>query len=155
MAGRGTGSYVSGEGGARGRTIRRRLWRVSWSWSCRRACGCCRPPTGTFGAPVDAGRDEIGEQRGHGETYGNVLLADHATTVRVGTDRPIGRLTVLALADGVPMTRYRHVNASGAGAAVAEPNVVSRAGWGADESYRYNASGTETWPPAFYPVQKL
>lgn len=26
---------------------------------------------------------------------------------------------------------------------------------GADESYRFNADGTEKWPPAFYPTQKL
>jgi hypothetical protein len=36
-----------------------------------------------------------------------------------------------------------------------EPHVISRAQWGADESYRFDSSGTEVWPPAFYPTQKL
>ena len=33
--------------------------------------------------------------------------------------------------------------------------VISRAGWAADESYRFNADGTEKWVPSFYPTQKL
>src|SRR5919109_3805174 len=40
-------------------------------------------------------------------------------------------------------------------ASVAEPPVVSRAAWGADESYRFDSVGNEVWPPAFYPTQKL
>jgi len=35
------------------------------------------------------------------------------------------------------------------------PRYLSRAGWGADESYRYNPDGTLDTPPAFYPVQTL
>lgn len=38
---------------------------------------------------------------------------------------------------------------------LAQPPVVSRAGWAADESHRFNSDGTEKWPPAFYPTQKL
>jgi hypothetical protein len=33
--------------------------------------------------------------------------------------------------------------------------VTPRIDWGADESLRYDSSGKEIWPPAFYPVQKL
>ena len=40
-------------------------------------------------------------------------------------------------------------------ASVSEPPIVSRALWGADESYRFDSSGAEVWPPAFYPTQKL
>ena len=40
-------------------------------------------------------------------------------------------------------------------AAVSEPSIVSRAQWGADESYRFDSSGKEVWPPAFSPTQKL
>lgn len=36
-----------------------------------------------------------------------------------------------------------------------QPPVVSRTGWGADESYRFNEDGTEKWPPAFYVTEKL
>lgn len=38
---------------------------------------------------------------------------------------------------------------------LAQPPVISRAGWAADESFRFNSDGTEKWPPAFYPTQKL
>lgn len=38
---------------------------------------------------------------------------------------------------------------------LAQPTVVSRSEWGADESYRFNSDGSEKWPPAFYPTQKL
>lgn len=39
--------------------------------------------------------------------------------------------------------------------AVAATSVISRAGWGADESLRFDAAGQEKWPPAYYPAQKL
>ena len=38
---------------------------------------------------------------------------------------------------------------------LSQPPILSRADWGANESYRFNADGTEKWPPAFYPTQKL
>ncbi|WP_030327280.1 N-acetylmuramoyl-L-alanine amidase [Streptomyces sp. NRRL B-3229] len=33
--------------------------------------------------------------------------------------------------------------------------LLSRADWGADETLRYTAAGTEIWPPEYYPVQTL
>ena len=33
--------------------------------------------------------------------------------------------------------------------------MIPRSGWGADESLRFDSTGKEIWPPAFYPVQKL
>jgi hypothetical protein len=38
---------------------------------------------------------------------------------------------------------------------LAQPAVISRQGWGADESYRFDAQGNEIWPPAFFPTRKL
>lgn len=38
---------------------------------------------------------------------------------------------------------------------IAQPAVISRALWGADESYRFDTSGKEIWPPAFYATKKL
>jgi hypothetical protein len=38
---------------------------------------------------------------------------------------------------------------------VAQPSVILRSGWAADESLRFDASGKEVWPPAFYPIQKV
>ncbi len=108
-----------------------------------------------FGAPSAVEHDEVGEQRGNGETYGAVIHAAGARFVRVTSDRPIARLTVLALdstgSGGSP------VGFGGAtvAAAVSQPSVITRAAWGADESLRFWTDGTQKWIPAFYPVQKL
>jgi N-acetylmuramoyl-L-alanine amidase len=107
-----------------------------------------------FGAAVDVSRDEVGEQRGNGETYGAILRAGGAKAARVQTDRPIGRVTVLALADGSETTVPRTVEDSVAGASVVQPGITARSGWGADESLRF-ANGKEVWPPTFWPTQKL
>src|SRR5438309_960207 len=53
-----------------------------------------------FTAPTDAGRDEVGEQRQNGETYGSVVGVDGATVLRVTSDEPLARLSVVSLADG-------------------------------------------------------
>ncbi|MGW4205675.1 N-acetylmuramoyl-L-alanine amidase [Streptomyces sp. NPDC004726] len=42
-----------------------------------------------------------------------------------------------------------------AAAASAAYTVLSRTDWGADETLRYTAGGTEIWPPEYYPVQTL
>jgi hypothetical protein len=92
--------------------------------------------------------DEVGEQRRDGRTYGTVMPAAGARAVRVSTDRPLRDLAVLALRD--------HGGPGATGAShLAQPAVVPRSGWGADESLRFDSTGSEVWPPAFYPVQKL
>jgi hypothetical protein len=71
--------------------------------------------------------------------------------VRVSTDRPLARLTVLGLSDRVTTTAQEPMASSTpavAGAATAEPSIVSRGGWGADPAYM-------TWAPQFYPSKKL
>ena len=40
-------------------------------------------------------------------------------------------------------------------ARAAEPPVIPRAAWGADESLRFNVAGAEIWPRMFWPVQKI
>jgi hypothetical protein len=104
-----------------------------------------------FGPLMDVGRDEIGEQRHNNETYGAVLGADGARYVRITSDRPIGRLSVLAL-DPQPAASGGDLTGPGT-AAVAMPSVISRASWGADESLRFS-NGAEVWPPEFYALQK-
>ncbi|MBE3075513.1 MAG: hypothetical protein IMZ75_11330, partial [Actinobacteria bacterium] len=108
-----------------------------------------------FGEPVDAGRDELGEQRDNGTTYGAIQEAHGAVAVRVMTDRPISRLTVLGMSDGTaaaqrsaPGARAVAAAVQPLAAAVAQPLVVSRAPWGADERYM-------TWAPQFYQTRKL
>ncbi len=109
----------------------------------------------TFGPASEVEHDEVGEQRRNGETYGAVIAAGRIRFVRVTSDRPIARLTVLALnSDGSGGSSVGFGGAT-ADAAVSQPSVITRAAWGADESLRFNADGTEKWTPAFYPVQKL
>jgi hypothetical protein len=53
------------------------------------------------------------------------------------------------------MPLYVNASATTTSAGVAQPTVIPRSGWGADESLRFDATGKEIWPPAFYPVQKV
>jgi hypothetical protein len=108
----------------------------------------------SFGRARKVALDEVGEQRRNGETYGAVMAAGGARTVRVYSDRRLARLTVLAMADGRRQVRRRWRIGGDASAAVDQPPVISRAGWGADESLRFK-NGQEVWPPEFHPVQKL
>ena len=52
-----------------------------------------------FTTPVTVEHDEVGMQRGNGETYGAILPAGGATSARVTSYRPLRRLTILALTD--------------------------------------------------------
>ena len=99
-----------------------------------------------FAAASTVLHDEVGEQKNDGRTYGAVMIAGGASAVRVVTDRPLPRLRVLAMVDGERTVTYDTVN--GVLAAPSLPAVISRAGWGCDESLM-------TWPPEFYPIQKL
>ena len=74
-----------------------------------------------------------------------------AVAVRVTTDRPVARLTVLGLSDGSTQTTTRRSSAGllpAAGAATTEPTVLSRGAWGADPAYM-------SWAPEFYATKKL
>jgi hypothetical protein len=85
------------------------------------------------------------------ETFGALMTAYGVRAVRVYTSRPLPRLTVLWLTDRgkrAPMTAH-------SAAVVSQPKVIPRVDWGADESLRFDANGNETWPSAYYPVQKL
>src|SRR5712691_7880300 len=99
-----------------------------------------------FAAASTVLHDEVGEQKNDGRTYGAVMLAGGASAVRVVTDRSLPRLRVLAMVDGERTVTQETV--TGALAAPSMPVVISRAGWGCDESLM-------TWPPEFYPIQKL
>jgi hypothetical protein len=104
-----------------------------------------------FGTPQSAGRDEMGEQRKNGTTYGALLSAPGAVAVRVSTDRPLAQLTVLGLSDGVTTIAEEPTSTSTpavASAATVEPSIIARGGWGADPAYM-------TWAPQFYPTKKL
>jgi hypothetical protein len=93
--------------------------------------------------------DELGRAKRGEDTYGAVMLARGARRVQVLVERPL-RVSVLAMRD----EGARPAPAANA-ASVSQPAIVLRSGWGADESLRFDSSGKEIWPPAFYPVQKL
>ncbi len=108
-----------------------------------------------FSAPVTVEHDEVGMQRGNGETYGAILPAGGATSARVTSDRPLGRLTILALTEDAVTVEKTEVPKNPAGAQTAVQSVVPRSGWNADESLRFDRRGKELWPPVFQTVQKV
>jgi hypothetical protein len=109
----------------------------------------------TFGPAFQVEHDEVGMHRRNGETYGSILPAAGAITARVTSDRQLGRLTILALTEGGTSVATTEVPGGQAGAQAAAAEVVSRAGWNADEKLRFDRKGKELWPPEFHTVQKL
>ncbi len=110
-----------------------------------------------FDPPVPVAHDEFEDAGGHDEdeeTYGSVMVAGGATAVRVTSDRPIPRVSVVAI-DSRDTRPQAWSLAPTAAAATTQPGVISRAAWGADESLRFDASGKEIWPRRFHPVQKF
>jgi len=104
-----------------------------------------------FGPARRVALDDLGRRAHRGETYGAVMLARRAIAVRVYSDRPLRRLSLVAITDrgGPPrLGRFAQV------ASFSQPKVIPRVDWGADESLRFDSTGKEIWPPAFYPVQK-
>jgi hypothetical protein len=110
-----------------------------------------------FGTPRAAGRDEAGQERHDGTTYGALQTVPGTVAVRVSTDRPIAHLTVLGLSDGTSsleraraaaLTTSASTTTTTATTATPQPTVVSRAQWGADPAYM-------TWAPQFYTTKKL
>jgi hypothetical protein len=84
--------------------------------------------------------------------FSEVIWADGARWARVRTDRPIEHLTVVAM-DTHP---GRAIDRSGVvDAAVNQPAVITRAGWGANESYSHNSGGYERFAQQYAPLQKL
>ena len=116
-----------------------------------------------FGAPQSVEPDEA-ERDGTttGETYSGVMYTGGATYVRISSDRPLGRVVVVAI-DSRASTTTRAVriavNPYVAAAAIDQPAIISRAAWGADESLRFQEDpepgAVERWPATFRPTQKL
>lgn len=89
-----------------------------------------------------------------GETYGPLMGVDRITVVRVHADRPLARVTVLALDASGPSPQPLGLGAQALGGTPI-PGVISRAAWGADESLRFDGAGDERWPREYFPLQKL
>ena len=91
-------------------------------------------------------------QSGDVEAFSDVIWADGARYARVTSDRPIEHLTVVAL----DTDEMRGIDQAGVvDAAVNAPAVITRAGWGANESYSVNTNGYIRYSPRFAPLQKL
>jgi N-acetylmuramoyl-L-alanine amidase-like protein len=102
-----------------------------------------------FGRARRVQLDEASELRGGRETWGAVMLARGVRAIRVRSDRALARLTVVWLRDRGASAPFAQ------SAAYPQPSVLRRADWAADESLRFDSSGNEVWPSAYYPVQKL
>jgi hypothetical protein len=107
-----------------------------------------------FGGARRVALDDLFESHPGSETYGAVMAAPRVRVLRVWTDRPLRRLTVLWMRDRGRRVRYS-ASVRAASVGYAQPQVIRRIDWGANESYRYDSTGKEVWPSAFYPVQKL
>ncbi len=109
-----------------------------------------RTPDG-LGEEIPAGLADGSGEDGD-MNYSEVLWADGARWVRVTTDRPIEHMTVVAM----DTNEARGIDEAGVvSAAVNKPAVITRAGWGANESYSENSGGYMRFAPSFSPVQKL
>jgi hypothetical protein len=120
-----------------------------------------------FGEDVDVSIDDDA-QGAPGEVFSGVLWTGGATFARVTTDAPIAALKVLAMDAGQQTLRAGGSDASAGGgglgaidlgavadAATTMPPIISRADWGANESYRFNSGGYEIFPSTYYPLQKV
>ncbi|HVF20363.1 MAG TPA: N-acetylmuramoyl-L-alanine amidase [Mycobacteriales bacterium] len=108
-----------------------------------------------FTSPRDVGRDGV-EEEGDPRTWSAVIYAPGSTALRLTSDVPLEGVEVTAIGEESARTVTTLVPAeptSTATAAVAQPNVVSRAEWGADETIREQAYWTKS--SNFHPVQKL
>ena len=100
---------------------------------------------------IAAGHDDLSEGA-DGETWSQVIWADGARWARVTTDRPISDLAVLAM----DTDAARGIEDAGVvNAAVNQPALITRAGWGANEGYAENSGGYVRFAPSFNRLQKM
>ncbi|MDA2809665.1 peptidoglycan recognition family protein [Nocardiopsis sp. RSe5-2] len=102
---------------------------------------------------IDGGRDD------RPATAALAAAPRGCTGYEVRCEGGAARSTALNVTDG-PQVRIggrrsgglrSDMGASGAG----DLTYLTRAGWGADESLRFDESGQESWPTAYYPVQTI
>jgi hypothetical protein len=81
---------------------------------------------------------------GSAAALGALALGTDSTAASVERSRRLAFSAALPAASGFPMP----------GGLVCPVPYMSRAAWGADESYRF-INGVESWPPDYFPVQAL
>lgn len=121
-----------------------------------------RDSGGQFGEVTPVLLDEVGAE-GEDRLYSIVMAFGQASHMRLTSNDPLTDLTIVFIdGSGPELTEPSSVLASGSsfsssagGARIAQPMIVSRADWGANESLRFDEEGNEKWKPYFRPVQKL
>jgi hypothetical protein len=110
-----------------------------------------------FGETVNAIGEESAatpdEDSPTGESFTDPLWTGGARFVRVTTDQPLANLTITAI-DSTDHRPGLHLAPPVADAAVNQPTIISRAAWGADESYRFDSGGHERFAENYFPLQK-
>jgi len=89
-----------------------------------------------------------------GETYSALMGVEAIRVVRIHADRPLAKVTVLAIDAAGPSAMAIGMGEQADGA-TSIPGVISRAQWGADETIRFDGAGDERWPREYFPLQKL
>ncbi len=108
-----------------------------------------------YEAAEDAGQPEL-----EGRRFGQLLAADGASYIRYQGIDPDGNATSL------PGLAFTYIDATAGPTVddvynaalqptVAPPPIISRADWGANESYRFNKKGLEIWPPEYQEVEHV
>lgn len=87
-----------------------------------------------------------------GRSFAELIPGGDADGYQVRGSAQDVRVTAINTTDG---PRPVQAQAATAEAALAQPGVISREQWGADESLRFKRNGSEVWPPTFHPTQKL
>jgi uncharacterized protein YgiM (DUF1202 family) len=108
---------------------------------------------------VGAAEEDAGRPDRAGRHYSDLAFTDSARFIRYRTLDGDGNPAQLAdfqitYIDASPGPSVNNVYAAALEPSVARPPVISRLEWGANESYRYNASG-EIWPPEYAPVKHV
>ena len=103
-----------------------------------------------FAPAVEAGRDDTVDGSDGGTTYGAVLDAGGAATVRISTDTPLEAVHILGMtSDSTEEDAPEQASLLLPAAAIeTQPPIISRAGWGADPDYL-------NWSTQFYPPKKI
>jgi hypothetical protein len=107
---------------------------------------------GAFGPEIPLEAD-AGDGPHADETYAPVQWTGGARYARITSDRPLARITVVAMQE--PASVPPAAGGSVVEAAVGQHVIITRAGWGANEAYRFDSGGNQIFPPSYFPLQQF
>ena len=88
-----------------------------------------------------------------GRTFSALISADDADAYQVRGSNRDARAVAINTTDGP--RDWSLIQASAEASHVSQPGVITRSQWGADESLRFDANGTEIDPQQFHPTSKI